>query len=168
MRNIHDYMLEEVPVTLPAVFLPLGVLAGAVATLGVDAVMRLLPEGATPPRVAASVLTATEVDEAPERLATFAHYFAGAGTGVLYVWVLLAVETVVGVGVSPVATVAVSAAFLYVSMVAFFASVPLPVSDGLSRERRRRTARDWAVCAAVYVVIVVPAVFVLSAAVSAV
>ena len=161
-------MLEEVPVTLPAVFLPLGVLAGAVATLGVDAVMKRLPEGATPPRVAASVLTATEVNDAPERLATFIHYFAGVGTGVLYVWVLLAVETVVGVGVSPVATVAVSAAFLYVSMVAFFAFVPLPVSDGLSGKRRRRTARDWAVCAAVYVVVVVPAVFVLSAAVSAV
>lgn len=152
--------------TLPAVFLPLGVVAGAVATLGVDAVMRLLPEGTTPPRVASSVLTATAVDDAPERLATFVHYFAGAGAGVLYVWVLLAVETVVGVGVSPVATVAVSAAFLYVSMVAFFAFVPLSVSEGLSEKRRRRTARDWAVCAAVYVVVVVPATLVLSAVVS--
>lgn len=159
-------VLEDAPVTLPAVFLPLGVVAGAVATLGVDAVMTRLPEGATPPRVAASVLTATPVDDAPERLAAFVHYFAGAGTGAVYVWLLLVAETVVGS--SPLVTVAVSAALLYVSMVAFFASVPLPLSDGLSRERRRRTARDWAVCAAVYVVIVVPSVFLLSAAVSAV
>lgn len=159
-------VLEDAPVTLPAVFLPLGVVAGAVATLGMDAVMTRLPEGATPPRVAASVLTSTAVEDAPERLATFVHYFAGAGTGALYVWLLLVAETVVGV--SPLVTVAVSAGFLYVSMVAFFTFVPLPLSDGLSRERRRRTTRDWAVCATVYVAVVVPAVSVLSAAVSAV
>lgn len=159
-------LVEDAPVTLLAVFLPFGVVPGAVATLGMDAVMTRLPEGATPPRVAASVLTATAVEDAPERLATFVHYFAGAGTGVLYVWLLLAVETVVGV--SPLVTVAVSAAFLYASMVAFFAFVPLPASEGLSVERRRRTARDWAVCAAVYVAVVVPATLVLPAAVSAV
>ncbi len=157
---------QGVPVTLPAVFLPLGVVAGAAATLGMDAVMPRLPEGATPPRVAASVLTATAVEDAPERLATFVHYFAGAGTGVLYVWLLLAVETIVGA--SPLVTVAVSAAFLYVLMVAFFTFLPLPLSDGLSRERRRKTARDWAVCAAVYVAVVAPATLVLSAAVSTV
>lgn len=151
---------------MPAVFLPLGIIAGSVATLGMDAVMARLPEGATPPRVAASVLTSTAVEDAPERLATFVHYFAGAGTGALYLWLLLVAETVVGV--SPLVTVAVSAAFLYVSMVAFFAFVPLPLSDGLSEKRRRRTVRDWTVCAAVYVVVVAPATLVLSAAVSAV
>lgn len=78
---------------------------------------------------------------------------------------MLVAETVVGS--SPLVPVAVSAAFLYVSMVAFFAFVPLSLSDGLSRERCRKTARDWAVCAAVYVAVVVPATVVISVAVSA-
>ncbi len=133
---------------------PLGVLAGVVATLAMDAAMARLPEGATPPTVAAGVLTETHPDAAPGRLAAAVHYLAGGLTGPLFVWLLLAGEALLGVG--PLAT-ALSALLLIVLMIGFFVLVVLPRA-GLQRGRRRTVARDWAVSAAVYCAVLVPLV----------
>ena len=133
---------------------PLGVLAGAVATLAMDAAMARLPEGATPPTVAAGVLTESHPDAAPARLASAVHYLAGGLTGPLFVWLLLAGEALLGSGA--LATV-LSAGLLLALMVGFFVLVVLPRA-GLSRERRRTVARDWAVSATVYCAVLVPLV----------
>ena len=81
--------------SIPLRFL-LGVAAGLAATLVMDAAMARLPEGETPPSVAAGVLTDTPPRNAPGRLAAAVHYLAGGLTGPLFVWLLFCVEAVLG------------------------------------------------------------------------
>lgn len=141
--------------TVPVVLrFPLGALAGVVATLAMDAAMARLPEGATPPTVAAGVLTESHPDAAPRRLASAVHYLAGGLTGPLFVWLLLAGEALLGPGV---VAAALSTLLLLALMVGFFVLVVLPRA-GFPRERSRAVARDWAVSAAVYCAVLVPLV----------
>ena len=133
---------------------PIALVAAVAALLAMDWAMARLPEGATPPRVAAGVLTETHPDDAPARLAAVAHYGAGTGTGLLFVYGSLVAETLLG-GASAL-SVAATTLVLYVLMVAFFVVVPLPRAPGLGRDRRRTTARGWAVSAAVYLAVLVP------------
>jgi hypothetical protein len=130
--------------------LALGPIVGLLATLAMDRVMPRLPEGATAPRVAAGVLTDTPVDHAPERLATWVHYVAGGGSGLLFLGLVAAVQLALGVGAS-VALVVASPVMLAL-MVGFFALVPLPRARGLPRRRLATIRRDWALSAAAYVV----------------
>ena len=143
---------------------PIGLLAAVVALLVMDQVMARLPEGSTPPRVAAGVLTGTRPDDAPARLAAFAHYGAGMGTGLLFVYFSLVAEWLFGGG--SVVSVAATTLVVYVLMVAFFLLVPLPRARGLRGPRRRGTARDWAIAAAVYLAVLVPVVAGITLAVS--
>ncbi|ELZ42163.1 hypothetical protein C463_11322 [Halorubrum californiense DSM 19288] len=129
----------------------LGPVVGLVATLAMDAAMARLPEGTTAPKVAASVLTDTPVDDAPERLATWVHYVAGGGSGLLFVGLVAATGRLLGTG--SLLTVAVAGVALFVLMVGFFALVPLPRASGLPRQRLGPIRRDWAVSAAAYVVV---------------
>jgi len=150
--------VETVALPEAVVVLPLGLVAGVVATVGMDVVMRFLPEGSTPPGVAAGVLTRTPPDESNERIAGFVHYSAGAGTGVLLAWLLLVARAVTGS--RTVAAVGAGAA-LYALMVGFFATVPLPVSD-CEDDRKPAVLRDWSVCAAVYTLVAVPVLVLLT------
>jgi len=139
---------------VPLLFV-VGVVAAVVATLVMDQVMPRLPEGGTPPFVAAGVLTERHPDDAPDRLASVVHYVAGWLTGPLFVWLLLATQGVLGTTGRLVTVVA--AVVLYVLMVGFFAVVVLPrsrVEDG----RVGAIRRDWAIDAAAYVVVLVPLV----------
>ncbi len=147
---------ETVAVPQPVVRFPIGLVGGVLATLAMDLVMARLPEGTTPPSVAAGVLTETHPDDAADRLGTVAHYLAGVGTGLLFVWLSLATELVAG-GPS-LATAAVTGVILWVLMVGFFVVVPLPRAPGLSADRRRTTGRDWALSAAGYLLVLVPVV----------
>ncbi|WP_436901095.1 hypothetical protein [Halovenus halobia] len=147
---------ETVAVPQPVVRFPIGLVGGVLATLAMDFVMARLPEGTTPPSVAAGVLTETHPDDAAHRLATVAHYLAGVGTGLLFVWLSLATELVFA-GPS-LATAALTGGVLYVLMVGFFVVVPLPRAPGLSADRRRTTGRDWALSAAGYLLVLVPVV----------
>jgi hypothetical protein len=129
--------------------LALGPVVGLLATLAMDRVMPRLPEGTTAPKVAAGVLTDTPVDDAPERLATWVHYVAGGGSGLLFVGLVAAAQ--IGLGVGAVA-LAVASAVMLALMVGFFALVPLPRARGLPRQRLATVRRDWALSAAAYVV----------------
>ncbi|ELZ53978.1 MULTISPECIES: hypothetical protein [Halorubrum] len=131
--------------------LALGPVVGLVATLAMDVVMARLPEGTTAPKVAAGVLTDTPVDDAPERLATWVHYVAGGGSGLLFVGLVAATGSLLGLG--PLAAVAVAGVVQLALMVGFFALVPLPRASGLPRQRLGPIRRDWAVSAATYVVV---------------
>ncbi|OYR68133.1 hypothetical protein [Halorubrum ezzemoulense] len=131
--------------------LALGPIVGLVATLAMDQVMPWLPEGTTAPKVAAGVLTDTPVDDAPERLATWVHYVAGGGSGLLFVGLAAATGSLLGLG--PLVAVAVAGVVQLALMVGFFALVPLPRASGLPRQRLGRVRRDWAVSAAAYVVV---------------
>ncbi len=131
-----------------------GILAGVLATLAMDRVMGALPEGPTPPFVAAAVLTETTPRAAPERLALFVHYLSGVLTGPLFVWLLLTSEGVFGAGIR--ATV-IAAVVLYALMVGFFVLVPLPRVD-LHPNRHSTIRRDWALSAAIYVAVLAPVV----------
>ncbi|MCL9814687.1 hypothetical protein [Natranaeroarchaeum aerophilus] len=139
--------------TVPLQF-AFGVLAGLLATLAMDRAMGALPEGPTPPFVAAAVLTETTPRAAPERLAFVIHYLAGVFTGPLFVWLLLTSEGLFGRGVT--ATL-VAAGVLYALMVGFFVLIPLAQVD-LHPNRRSTVGRDWALSAAVYVAVLVPVV----------
>jgi hypothetical protein len=139
----------------PALRLPLGVLAGVLATLAMDVATGRLPEGRTPPTVAAGVLTGTHPDAAPERLASVVHYVAGGLTGPLFVWVLYASEALVGPSLLGVLA---ATAVLFVLMVAFFVGVVLPRAEGLARQRLRKIRRAWALSAGVYLTVCVPLV----------
>lgn len=148
---------------VPAVFrFPVGLFAAVLAVLVMDVVMARLPEGKTPPRVAAGVLTNRTPDRAPQRLASVAHYLAGLGTGLLFVYFLLVAEWALD-GASIVSVLA-AAVVLYVLMVAFFVLVPLPRAPGLAREKRRDIAGDWAVAAGAYLAVLVPVTIVLTLA----
>ncbi|VTT85822.1 hypothetical protein DM2_1860 [Halorubrum sp. DM2] len=131
--------------------LALGPVVGLVATLAMDVAMARLPEGTTAPKVAAGVLTDTPVDDAPERLATWVHYVAGGGSGLLFVGLVAAVGSLLGLG--PLVTLAVAGVALLALMVGFFALVPLPRASGLPRQRLGPIRRDWAVSAATYVLV---------------
>ena len=131
--------------------LALGPLVGLVATLAMDVAMARLPEGATAPKVAAGVLTDTPVDDAPERLATWVHYVAGAGSGLLFVGLVAATGRLLGVGTA--VTVVAAGAVQLALVVGFFALVPLPRAPGLPRQRLGPIRRDWAVSAAAYVAV---------------
>jgi hypothetical protein len=148
-----------VPISVPLLFL-VGVVAGVVATLAMDRVMDRIDEGWTPPQVASGVLTDTHPDESPERLASVVHYVAGTLSGPLFVWLLLAVASVLGAGL--LASV-VAAAVMYPLMVGFFALVVLPRSAGITRQRLRRIRRAWAIEAVVYLLVLVPVVGVAAA-----
>lgn len=142
--------------SVPAVVrFPVGLVAGAVAVLVMDRMMARVPEGTTPPYVAASVLTRRTVEEAPARLASVAHYLAGLGTGLLLVYLSLVAEWLAG-GSSAV-TVSATTLVLYLLMVGFFVAVPLPRATGLDGSRRSAVARAWAIDAAGYLGVLVPA-----------
>lgn len=147
---------ETVVTPEPVLRFPIGLVGGILATFGMDLVMSRLPEGTTPPSVAAGVLTETHPDRAPRRLGTVAHYLAGAGTALLFVWLSLATETLLGT--ASLLTAVVTGVLLYVLMVGFFVVVPLPRAPGLSADRRKATARDWAISAAGYLLVLVPVV----------
>lgn len=147
---------ETVAAPAPVLRFPIGLVGGILATLGMDFIMKRLPEGDTPPAVAAGVLTETHPDQASKRLATVAHYFAGVGTGLLFVWLSLATETLVGD--SSLLTAIATGVVLYVLMVGFFLVVPLPRAPELSSDRRRTTGRDWAIMSAGYLLVLVPVV----------
>lgn len=132
----------------------LGVAAGVVATLVMDRVMAGRPEGETPPRVAAGVLTERPPPGAPDRLAAAVHYVAGGLTGPLFVWLLYGVEGLLGSGL---AAAAVAAAVLFVLMIAFFVGVVLPRSS-LPGQRIGPVRRDWTLSAAAYLTVLVPLV----------
>ncbi|MDS0222780.1 hypothetical protein NDI54_15645 [Haloarcula sp. S1AR25-5A] len=140
--------------TVPLRFV-VGVAAGVVATVAMDLVMARLPEGETPPFVAAGVLTDTVPADAPNRLASVVHYVAGWLTGPLFVWMLLTSEGLLG-GQSIIAT-ALAATVLYVLMVGFFVFVVLPRSR-LASARVAAIRRDWAISAAAYLLVLVPLV----------
>ena len=133
----------------------IGVAAGVVATVAMDLVMARLPEGETPPFVAAGVLTDSAPQHAPGRLANVVHYIAGWLTGPLFVWLLLTSEGLVG-GQSILATV-LAAVVLYTLMVGFFVFVVLPRSR-LASVRMADIRRDWAISAAAYLLVLVPLV----------
>jgi hypothetical protein len=143
----------------PALRFPVGLLAAVVATLAMDQVMPRLPEGETPPRVAAAVLTDSSPEGAPDLLADVVHYVAGGLTGPLFVWLLYAGEYALGPGVTTTLAVGV---VLLVLMVAFFVGVVLPRAS-VTDTRRRVIGRDWALSALAYVVVLVPVVAVGSA-----
>jgi hypothetical protein len=141
--------------------LALGPVVGLAATLAMDPVMARLPEGTTAPKVAAGVLTDTPVDDAPKRLATWVHYVAGAGSGLLFVGLVSAIQAALGLGVGVALAVAGVAQFAL--MVGFFALVPLPRAPGLPRQRLGPIRRDWAASAAAYVLVAAVAVGVATA-----
>jgi hypothetical protein len=147
---------ETVAIPAPVVRFPIGLVGGILATLGMDLIMNQLPEGETPPAVAAGVLTKTHPDLSPDRLGTVAHYLAGTATGLLFVWLSLAVESLAGE--PSLLTAAGTGLVLYVLMVGFFLVVPLPRVPELSADRRRTTGRDWAIMAAGYLLVLVPVV----------
>ncbi|SDY03492.1 hypothetical protein [Halobellus clavatus] len=140
--------------SVPLLFL-LGIGAGVVATLAMDVVMARLDEGETPPQIASGVLTGTDPDRAPARLASVVHYVAGMLTGPLFVWLVLTASVLLGSG--PTAVVA-AVAVCYPLMVGFFALVVLPRSQGLSRQRLSAIRRAWSIEAAVYLLVLAPIV----------
>ncbi|SEN40486.1 hypothetical protein SAMN05216388_100332 [Halorientalis persicus] len=146
-------------VATPSFAVPLrlvvGVVAGTIATFAMDGVMTRLPEGMTPPLVAAGVLTDRRPGDAHPRLAAVAHYLAGGASGPLYVTLLLFGEALLGVSVS---TYLFTAAVMYLAMVGFFTVVVLPQARGLGRSRIERIRLDWALSAAAYLAILVPLV----------
>ena len=133
---------------------PVGVAAAVLATLVMDAVMARLPEGETPPFVAAGVLTDRSPGEAPGRLAAVVHYLAGGLTGPLFVWLSLTAVALFG---PSLVAVLLAATVLYALMVGFFALVVLPRSL-VAADRVGAVRRDWAVSAAAYLVVLVPVV----------
>ena len=143
---------------VPLEFL-IGVGAAVVATFGMDLVMARLPEGGTPPFVASGVLTDRPPADAPERLATVVHYLAGGLTGPLFVWFTFVTAAFVE---GAVATAVVSGVVLYVLMVGFFVLIPLPRATGLDETRRSQTGIAWAIAAAGYLLVLVPATIGLS------
>ncbi len=146
-------------VATPSLSVPLrlvvGVVAGVVATLAMDGVMARLPEGMTPPLVAAGVLTERRPADAHPRLAAVVHYLSGGASGPLFVALLLFGEGLLGASVS---TYLLTTAVMYLAMVGFFVVVVLPQTRGLTRRRVERTRLDWALSAAAYLAVLVPLV----------
>ena len=153
-------MLPELSTVSPVVVFPIGLVAAGIAVLGMDRLMAHTTEGTTPPYVAASVLTGRPVAAAPSRLASVVHCLAGLGTGLLFVYFLLAAEQLTG-SLSAM-TIGGTTLVLYVLMVGFFILIPLPRATGLDDTRRSQTTIAWAIAAAGYLLVLVPATIGLS------
>jgi hypothetical protein len=148
-------MLPALSTVPPVVRFPIGLVAAGIAVLGMDRLMAHTTEGMTPPFVAASVLTERPVDDAPSRLASVVHYLAGLGTGLLFAYFLLVAEQLTGV--LSATTIVGTTVVLYVLMVGFFILIPLPRATGLDDTRRAQTGIAWAIAAAGYLFVLVPA-----------
>lgn len=147
MNNIP--LITELAVSLRFV---LGIVAAAVATIVMNYIMTELPEGNTPPQVAAGVLTMLRPEDAPSRLATTVHYLAAILTGPLFVWLIFTIEALLS---DTALSVAVSAIILYTLMIGFFIIVVLPQSR-VSASRVNTIRRDWALAAGGYLGVLVP------------
>jgi|APHM01.1.fsa_nt_gi hypothetical protein len=143
-------LMQYTALDISGQFLVGGVAAG-VATLVMDRVMMQLPEGETPPRVAAGILTNKTPAAASSRLAIFIHYTAAILTGPLFVWLRLSSEAIVGP--TPV-HILLAIAALYTGMVGFFIGIVLPRAD-ITSKRVHGIRRDWAISATSYVVVTV-------------
>lgn len=124
-----------------------GGVVGLIATLWMDFVMARLPEGKTPPLVAAGVLTGQPPKNAPRQLATVIHYLAGIFAGAFFVWVLLAGHVFFD---DPIATVAPIGA-VYALLVGVFYGV-LTQSE-VNRRELSTIRRAWAISAAAYLTV---------------
>jgi len=152
-RTIHMTLVSTVSPGVP-LLIAVGVLAGIIATRAMDVVMARLPEGETPPFVASGVLTEQDPETAPGRLAAVVHHVAGWLTGPLFVVLLLFAGSVLG---NRLVAYLATALVLFALMVGFFAIVVLP-RPGLARQRVQMITRDWAISAAVYLLVLVPLV----------
>jgi hypothetical protein len=140
------------PAAIPA-RLVVGAIAGFVATLVMDIPMKRLPEGETPSYVAAGLLEGESLDDAPDQVATAVHYGAGTLSGVLFVSLTVAVETLLDTTGSVLAVVA-AAIVQFPLMVVVFSYVVLVVYGRVPDDRVAQVRRDWARSAAVYVGVV--------------
>ena len=127
----------------------LGGAAGLLATLVMDLAMRRLPEGTTPPFVAAGVLSDESLSAASGRLATAVHYLAGTASGLVFVTLALAAESLLGL--SPIPSFVAAAILQLPVTVAFFSYLVVPVYGRVPADRVARVRRDWTVSATVYV-----------------
>lgn len=141
----------------------LGALAGLLATVLMNLPMQRLPEGSTPPFVAAGALTGEALSEVASGVASLAHYASGTLTGVGFVLFAEGIETLIlqrggapgfdlvlgGTGLLLVPHLIAAAATFSVLFV-FFGYIVLPLVGREARSRARRVRNDWAVSAAVY------------------
>lgn len=140
-----------------------GAFAGLLATILMNLPMQRLPEGSTPPFVAAGALTGEALSEVSAGLASLVHYAAGTLAGVGFVLAAEGVETVVAAqgGAPGFDLVLVGTGLLIVphfiaAMVTFsvlflfFAYVVLPLFGKDAANRARQVRNDWAISAAVY------------------
>jgi hypothetical protein len=149
-----NLLVVAVPWAVPALILA-SIAAGVVATLAMDAVMPRLAEGEMPPRIASGVLTGQPPNHAPRRLAAVVHYVAGSLTGPLFLWLSFVASLLVEPGL---AAVVLATVVCYPLMVGFFLLVPLPRAQGLARQRVKGIGQAWAVEAAVYLLVLAPAI----------
>lgn len=149
----------------PAARVVVGLVVGLVATVVMNLPMHRLPEGSTPPFVAAGALTGTEPAEVDPPLASGVHYLAGTLGGVFYTVVALVVESagtfrlLTPIGGAELVPHLLAVLATYAFLVAFFAYFVLPTFGGAVRERTRLVRRDWVVSAGAYalaLLVVVP------------
>jgi len=143
----------------------LGALAGLLATVLMNLPMQRLPEGSTPPFVAAGALAGEALSEVSSGLASLAHYAAGTLAGVGFVLVAELVERFVraqggapgfdivlgGTGLLLVPHL-IAAAVTFSVLFVLFAYVVLPLFGKEAASRARQVRNDWAISATVYTV----------------
>lgn len=168
--------INDVPTTTGRV--AIGAVAGLLATAVMNLPMQRLPEGSTPPFVAAGALTGEPLDEVDPKLASGVHYSAGILGGVLFTLLSLAFEgqlpftevialpfvaAVAGVGLRLV-PLFLATLLTYGLLVAGFAYVVFPWFGKSATARAERVRTDWVVSAGVYVVALVVFVVLIVAA----
>jgi hypothetical protein len=140
-----------------------GAFAGLLATILMNVPMQRLPEGSTPPFVAAGALTGEELSEVSEGLASLVHYAAGTLGGVGFVLAAEGIERVVtarggapgfdlvlsGTGIRLVPHF-IAAAITFSVLFLLFSYVVLPLFGKGAGDRAPQVRNDWAISAAVY------------------
>ncbi|MFB6205494.1 MAG: hypothetical protein ABEJ05_03065 [Haloglomus sp.] len=141
----------------------LGALAGLLATVLMNVPMQRLPEGSTPPFVAAGALTGEDLTAVSEGLASLVHYAAGTLAGVSFVLLAEAIErfvaarggapgfdlVIAGSGIRLVPHI-IAGAVTFSILYLFFAYLVLPLFGKEASARVRAVRNDWAISAAVY------------------
>jgi hypothetical protein len=146
----------------------IGALAGLLATVLMNLPMQRLPEGSTPPFVAAGALTGEALSEVSAPVASLVHYAAGTLAGVGFVLVAESVErfvraqggapgfelAITGTGLLLVPHL-IAAATTFSVLFLFFGYVVLPLFGKEAHDRAGRVRNDWAISATVYMVALV-------------
>lgn len=128
---------------------------GLIATMVMDFVMDRLPEGRTPPAVAAAAVRGERPEDAGRGAVALSHYGSGTVAGVVYLGIFILLSMIVPDSTTmSLLALAGAGTIMFGLMIGVFFLGPLSHVGGLTAQRVGDIKRSWMISAGVYVITV--------------